>query len=123
MAKSGYLYRRSSGIYVVRICVPKRHRSVLGRAEIHVSTCNRDSASAKATAVRLMSVWQQHVLELDRMDVLKIIEGSPLLGGEGLIRLVDVVQVFGLDLKTLLMEIINSHAELLCIADVSNSVQ
>lgn len=24
MAKSGYLYRRSSGIYVVRICVPIR---------------------------------------------------------------------------------------------------
>lgn len=91
MARSGYLYRRSSGIYVVRICVPKRLQAVIGRGEIHVSTGVRDPATAKGAAFRLLSQWQQRVLELDGMDVLKVVEGSPLLAGDGVIRLADFV--------------------------------
>ena len=99
MARSGYLYRRSSGIYVVRICVPKRLQAVIGRGEIHVSTGVRDPATAKAAAFRLLSQWQQRVLELDGMDVLKVVEGSPLLVGDGVIRLADRSSIYNSDLE------------------------
>lgn len=117
MAKSGYLYRRSSGIYVVRICVPKRLQPIVGRGEIHISTGARDLSSAKLSALRSLLHWNQCVLELDGMDVLKIVEGSPLLMGDGLVRVIDAAQTFGLDLKTMLVEAANSKADLLCSAD------
>lgn len=117
MARSGYLYRRSSGIYVVRICVPKRLQPVIGRGEIHVSTGVRDPASAKAAAFRLLSQWQQRVLELDGMDVLKVVEGSPLLVGDGVIRLADFALALGMETKALLMEVANHGAALVCAAD------
>lgn len=117
MARSGYLYRRSSGIYVVRICVPKRLQPVIGRGEIHVSTGVRDPATAKAAAFRLLSQWQQRVLELDGMDVLKVVEGSPLLVGDGVIRLADFALSLGMEPKTLLMEVANHSVALVCVAD------
>lgn len=117
MARSGYLYRRSSGIYVVRICVPKRLQAVIGRGEIHVSTGVRDPATAKAAAFRLLSQWQQRVLELDGMDVLKVVEGSPLLAGDGVIRLADFALALGMEPKVLLMEVANHGAALVCAAD------
>lgn len=117
MARSGYLYRRSSGIYVVRVCVPKRLQGVVGRAELHISTGVRDPATAKATAFRVLSQWQQRVLVLDRMDVLKVVEGSPLLSGDGLIRVVNFAQLLGAEPKVLLTEIANARAALLCLAD------
>lgn len=123
MARKGYLYRRSSGIYVVRICIPKRLQSFFGRGEIHVSTGLRDATSAKATASRMLSIWQQRVLDLDSMDILKIAQGSPLLFGEGLIRFADVALEFETDPKQLLMEVINSRIPLLCIADGWNGIE
>lgn len=38
MAQRNNLYRRSSGIYVVRIAVPARYRLYTGQREIHAST-------------------------------------------------------------------------------------
>ena len=116
MAKSGYLYRRSSGIYVVRICVPKRLQAVVGRGEIHISTGVRDVTTAKLSALRSLLHWHQHILELDDMDVLSVVEGSALLAGEGVIRVLDVAELFGLEANTLLTEAANSRADLLCVA-------
>lgn len=117
MARSGYLYRRSSGVYVVRICVPKRLQVVIGRGEIHVSTGIRDPATAKIAAFRLLSQWQQRVLELDRMDVLKVVEGSPLLSGKGVIRLIEFAQLLGAEPKALLTELANFGVPIVCLAD------
>lgn len=117
MSRSGYLYRRSSGVYVVRICVPKRLQAVIGRGEIHVSTGVRDPATAKIAAFRTLSQWQQRVLELDRMDVLKVVEGSPLLSGNGVIRLVEFAQLLGAEPKALLTEVANSGVPIVCFAD------
>lgn len=41
MPQSGNLYRRTSGIYAIRIVVPVRHRALVGKAEAHVSTGSR----------------------------------------------------------------------------------
>jgi integrase len=115
--RAGHLYRRASGIYVVRICVPKRLQAAVGRGEIHISTGVRDPTYAKIVALRSLLQWNQRLLELDGMDILKVVEGSPLLAGEGLISILDASQMFGLDTKTLLIEATNSKADLLCIGE------
>lgn len=48
------MYRRSSGIYVVRLAVPKRLRGALGRTEIHVSTELRELPAARIAALRIL---------------------------------------------------------------------
>lgn len=117
MLRNEYLYRRTSGIYVVRICVPKRLQNLIGRREIHISTGVRDPALAKVVAFKSLLDWHQRVLELEKMDILNVVDGHPLLGGEGLIRINDVAQVFGLDPKTILTEAANSRVSLVCVAD------
>jgi hypothetical protein len=47
------LYRRPSGIYVLRITVPVRYRAQLGQREIHTSTRTTDQSAAKAGVERL----------------------------------------------------------------------
>ena len=117
MSRNDYLYRRSSGIYVVRICVPKRLQAFIGRREIHISTGVRDPAKAKIASLRSLLQWHQRVLELENMDVLSVVEGHPLLAGDGLILVNDAAQVFGLDPKTMLTEAANSRVNLICVAN------
>lgn len=57
MAQRDNLYRRSSGIYVVRIAVPARYRLYTGQREIHASTETNDIRKARAIAVGLLAVW------------------------------------------------------------------
>jgi len=103
----GYLYRRPSGVYVVRICVPQRFRQRIGRREIHISTKCRDAFEAKASAFGILTAWQQWGQELTKMDVVKIAEGSPLLAGDGYIRIEDVEKQFGFNRQALLNELLN----------------
>ena len=53
MAQRDNLYRRSSGIYVVRIAVPARYRLYTGQREIHASTETNDIRKARAIAAGL----------------------------------------------------------------------
>lgn len=112
--RGGYLYRRTSGIYVVRICVPKRLKHVLGRGEIHVSTNLKSLSLARLAAFRLLLEWKQKILELDGMDVLKVTEGSPLLAGDGFISFKDFIDVTGLTREALLTEVSNLKLPLYC---------
>ena len=100
-----YLYRRPSGVYAVRISGPGRLRIHFGRREIHVSTCAADLLSAKAAAFAILTAWQQRVVELRNMDILKIAEGSPLLAGSGYVRLQDTEHDFSLSRSMLLNEV------------------
>jgi hypothetical protein len=43
------IYRRTSGIYVVRLVVPARLRPAIGRSEVHVSTGLRELNAAIRT--------------------------------------------------------------------------
>lgn len=117
MPRQGYLYRRPSGIYVVRICVPKRHRQVVGRGEIHVSTGAREIGTAKARAFDVLLTWQQRLLRFDGMDVIKVADGSPLLLGAGFVRVADAARAIGLAPETMLQEVANDGAALWCHAD------
>lgn len=113
----GYLYRRKSGVYVVRICVPLRLRQRIGRREIHVSTKSREASEAKALAFAILAAWQQWVVELKKMDVIKIAEGSPLLSGDGYIRIEDVEVQFGFGRQALINELLDSKTQIFCRAD------
>lgn len=116
MAGLSYLYRRSSGIYVVRVCVPHRLRGFVGKGELHVTTKTREPNAAKAVAFRIMAHWQGQILRGD-MDVLTIAAGSPLLTGEGVILVADAAAELGLSRSEILTELLNVRAELLCRAD------
>jgi len=114
--RGGYLYRRTSGTYVVRICVPKRHQSALGRGEIHVSTNLKNLSLARLAAFRLLSEWKLKILELDGMDVLKVAAGSPLLAGDGYVSFKDFLDITGLTREALLTEVLNLRTSLFCAA-------
>jgi integrase len=116
-AKPGYLYRRPSGIYVVRICIPARLRAAIGRAEVHISTGQRELTSAKILAFQTLAEWKARLLKLDRMDVLKLEAGSPLLGGSGFLPLDTAAQAIGMTLPALATEAANQGECLHAYAD------
>ncbi|WP_185732270.1 DUF6538 domain-containing protein [Burkholderia sp. Bp8963] len=92
MAQTSCLYRRSSGIYVVRLVVPKRLRAAVGKNEIHASTRLREWEAAKLVAHRIQSHWREHFMTLD-LDKLRA--ENPLLDGAGMIRIVDAAMATG----------------------------
>lgn len=111
-AKPGYLYRRPSGIYVVRICIPARLRAAVGRGEVHVSTGQRELASAKILAFQTLADWKARLLKLDRMDVLQLDAGSPLLAGDGFLSLGAAARAIGLTVPELTTEAANLGEDL-----------
>lgn len=103
------LYRRSSGIYAVRLVVPSRLRPALGRGEIHVSTGLRDWNAAKLAALKIQMYWRERFMAL---DVEKLATGSALLHGEGLISVCEAARTIGLSERGLLGELLNDRAQL-----------
>lgn len=59
------LYRRTSGIYAIRLAVPVRLRQSLGRGEIHVSTGLWDWNAAKLAALKILFHWRERFMALD----------------------------------------------------------
>lgn len=103
------LYRRTSGIYAVRIVIPSRLRLSVGRGEIHVSTGLRDWNAAKLAALKIQFQWRERLMAL---DVEKLATASPLLQGEGLIPVNEAARAIGLSIGSLLGELRNERAEL-----------
>ncbi|HFU4556580.1 TPA: DUF6538 domain-containing protein, partial [Klebsiella pneumoniae] len=89
MAQRDNLYRRSSGIYVVRIAVPARYRLYTGQREIHASTETNDIRKARAIAAGLLVVWQRCLGEYQKLDREKLVSSAPALAGEGMISLAE----------------------------------
>lgn len=63
MTQRNNLYRRSSGIYVLRISIPIRFHHHFGQREIHASTRCRDLRDAKAVGSRLLNLWNLSLSE------------------------------------------------------------
>jgi len=99
------LYRRSSGIYVVRVVVPVRLRRLVGKGEIHISTGTRTPSVAKAVAAGTMAAWRQKFLTLEsmeRMDLHRLSVGSPLLNVGGFLSLHEASEAAGFNEEELL---------------------
>jgi integrase len=90
-----YLYRRASGIYFVRLCVPSRLKAAVGKGELHRSTGCRDHRLAKIVAAELVAHWHRAIEALKHMDIQKLQAGSVKLLGDGYIRLLDAAQECG----------------------------
>lgn len=114
MTQRNNLYRRSSGIYVLRITIPARYRVQLGQSEIHASTRTTDHSAAKAVALHLLARWHSCMGELNLVNETKVIEGSPLLTGAGFISIRDFCETFEVAAELVLQEILNNNIFVAC---------
>ena len=69
--------------------MPERLRATIGKREVHQSTGTRTLAVAKAVACGLLAHWREKFLSLERMDLNRLITGSPRLIGGGFLRLAE----------------------------------
>ncbi len=95
MAGTQHLYRRDSGVYFVRLCVPARLKAAVGKGEIHRTTGTREYRVAKIVAAELVAHWHRAIQVLERMDIKKIKAGSIDLLGDGHIPLTQAAQILG----------------------------
>lgn len=117
MAQRGNLYRRPSGIYVLRITVPVRYRALIGQREIHASTRTTHLANAKAIATRLLEKWYASLEEFKQVDKEKIRGNAPLLAGAGKISLALFCESFDVVLETVVPHLLADNIPLYAFVD------
>lgn len=99
MTSSSNLYRRASGVYVVRLVVPEQLRAAVGKREIHVSTGSRDLPVAKTVGAGVLAHWRERFLALGRlksMDVERLRDGSPALTATSYLPLHEAGELSGI---------------------------
>ena len=112
MAQRDNLYRRPSGIYVLRIIVPVRYRALIGQREIHASTRTTHLANARAIAARLLEKWYASLEEFRQVDKEKIRCNAPLLTGAGKISLALFCDSFGVGVETVIQHLLADNVPL-----------
>lgn len=95
MPNAQYLYRRPSGVYFVRLCVPARLKVAVGKGEVHRSTGCRDFRLAKIVAAELAAHWHRAIEAVKHMDAAKVRAGSIELLGGGFIPLAEAAAALG----------------------------
>lgn len=81
---------------------------------MHLSTKSTDFGVAKAVASHLLLQWHACTSELAQVNETKVIEGSPLLAGAGLISIQDFCEAFEVAEKLVLQEILNNNIGVAC---------
>ncbi|WP_305863174.1 site-specific integrase [Escherichia coli] len=112
MAQRDNLYRRPSGIYVLRITVPVRYRALIGQREIHASTRTTHLADARAITARLLDKWYASLEEFRQVDKEKIRGNAPLLTGAGKISLTLFCESFGVGVETVIQHLLTDNVPL-----------
>ncbi|WP_322046955.1 site-specific integrase [Paraburkholderia sp. J67] len=107
MSGTSCLYRRPSGIYAVRLVVPKRLRPLVGRTEIHTSTGLRILDAAKRAALKIQMHWRERFLA---MDTERLRHENPLLIGDGMIALTEAAASIGISTAALAGELLADRA-------------
>lgn len=114
---SSHLARRG-GIWWVRLVVPARLRSLAGRREFTQSCQTHDLAIAKLVASALLVGWRRHLFNLDScympLDILKLIDGSPMLAVRGWISIAEATDLSGVDQAQLLRLAAQGRLQLSC---------
>ncbi len=109
---------RRGGIWWVRLVVPARLRNAAGRREFIQSCRTHELAIAKLVAAVLLTDWRKKLLQLDcrqmSFDVLKIVDGSPVLHGGGYVPLSEAARLSGIKLNQLLRAIADGALRLFC---------
>ena len=108
------LFRRPSGIYVLRISIPSQLRQVFRKREVVLSTGTRELAIAKLVAGPQAAQWRQRIFDARRLialtntnsmnyqEILKINDGHPVLLGTGHLDLQQASVACGLNQTDLL---------------------
>lgn len=100
------LQRRPSGVWVARLVVPARLRTLLGRSEFIRSTGTHDLSRAKVLGGDLLTRWRRLLLQVETMtdhdEVLRLVEGSQLLAAGGSVGLAAAAQAAGLNVGAVL---------------------
>lgn len=100
------LQRRPSGVWVARLVVPARLRALVGRVEFIESTGTNDLGVAKVLAGETLTRWRRLLLQLDPManheEVLRLVEGHPVLRTGGHLSLKQAAVHAGIDPGVLL---------------------
>ncbi|ELY5242401.1 site-specific integrase [Yersinia enterocolitica] len=109
MSQRYNLYRRTSGIYVVRISVPQRFRRYAGQCEIHTSTGTHDLHEAKQRSALLLAVWYQTLQEYEQLEYRTLSDCAPLLAGEGMISLANFALSIELPVAQLIQAVMNRN--------------
>lgn len=123
MAQRYNLYRRSSGIYVLRITVPVRYRALIGQREIHSSTRTTHLANARVIAARLLEKWYASLEEFRQLDKEKIRSNAPLLASAGKISLSLFCESFGVELETVIQHLLANNVPVYCFAEGRTAFQ
>lgn len=107
MSQRNNLYRRSSGIYVLRLTVPARHRHMLAQREIHVSTHSRCLTVAKTVACRLLGIWSLCVSELEMSESTPFEARPSAL--KGVISVSELSAASGLPIEFIFRDLLNHN--------------
>ena len=114
---SSHLVRRG-GIWWARLVVPARLRAAAGRREFTQSCRTHEPAIAKLVAAVFLAGWRKKILELDchpmSVDVLKLIDGSPVLTGGGYVPLCEAANLSGIGVKPLMRAAADGALTLFC---------
>lgn len=110
MSGAQHLYRRSSGIYFVRLCVPSRLKTAVGKGEIHRTTGVKDYRLAKIVAAEMVAHWHRAIQVLERMDIKKIKAGSIDLLGDGNLPLEQAASALGTTTVALTQRLLSRRA-------------
>lgn len=110
------LFRRPSGIYFLRISVPKLLRNIFGKCEVIDSTGTTELAIAKMVAGSQAAQWRQRFFNAGRLaslasplmtndqELIRIAQGHPLLHTDGHLTLQQASNASGLSSSVLLKE-------------------
>ena len=100
-----HLVRRGS-IWWARLVVPQRLRAAAGRREFIQSCRTHELVIAKLVTAALLSNWRKQIIQLERrhmsIDVLRLVDGSPILTSEGWVPLSTASDMSGISQKQLL---------------------
>jgi integrase len=115
------LQRRVSGIWVARLVVPQALRKAAGRREFVQTTGTHNATIAKLVAGALLLDWRRQLAALQMAhgllkdmndDVLRLIEGSPLLAHDGTVPLSDAERLSGVPFSDLLRAVTRGELKL-----------
>ena len=118
------LFRRPSGIYVARLTIPERLRTVLGLREFVATTGTRSRTMAKLVACELLAKWRRQLWEIERLQlptvhmnydsILKLVDGSPVLRSGSYLPIAQAAAAMGVEVKDLLRQAADGHLALYC---------
>lgn len=117
MAQRDNLYRRQSGIYVLRITVPTRYRFLIGQREIHVSTSTTNLRQAKSVASGLLCAWNECLGGVTQMNQ-SILEGSiPVVVNQGMVSIALLCRQLDVDPESIILHLLERNIPVYCLAE------